>query len=158
MPYVNNQRKKPDAPLVRKKRRLSFNRGETSTFDAPQHTPGVKHTIEGFSPFSYTSRNNRRLLTLEERQAAAGPLRRSTANEQELTARQANKAEKSAYEQKITNFRNTQAARARIKPIIDPEAGEAERRKKAARRRMRGRVGTILSDNSQPLGAKGTLG
>ena len=38
------------------------------------------------------------------------------------------------------------AARARIKPIADPEAGQAARRKRAARRRMRGRLGTLLSE------------
>lgn len=46
------------------------------------------------------------------------------------------------------------AARGRIKPMPDPEAGKAERRKSASRRRQRrgGRASTVLS------GAKETLG
>lgn len=37
-------------------------------------------------------------------------------------------------------------ARSRIKPIADPEAGQSERRRRAARRRMKGRLGTMLSE------------
>ena len=39
-----------------------------------------------------------------------------------------------------------------IKPIADPEAGDAERRKKSARRRNQGRLGTLLSQPSETLG------
>ena len=35
--------------------------------------------------------------------------------------------------------------RAKIKPIADPEEGKAKRRKTAARRRQRGRLGTMLT-------------
>lgn len=40
-------------------------------------------------------------------------------------------------------------ARKKIKPIADPDAEKSNRRKQSARRRMKGRLGTILS---QPLG------
>jgi hypothetical protein len=43
-------------------------------------------------------------------------------------------------------FELKQEARKRIQPIVDPEAGRSERRRKAARRRMRGRLGTLLSE------------
>ena len=43
-------------------------------------------------------------------------------------------------------FEKKQRARKRIKPIADPEAGQSERRRRAARRRMKGRLGTMLSE------------
>ena len=43
------------------------------------------------------------------------------------------------------------AARAKIKPIADPDQEQTIERKRAARRRMRGRLGTLLSE-------RGTLG
>lgn len=42
--------------------------------------------------------------------------------------------------------RQKMTARSRIASIADPEAGQAERRRKASRRRMRGRLGTMLSE------------
>ena len=39
-----------------------------------------------------------------------------------------------------------QAERKKITPIADPLAGVSERRRKAARQRMRGRLGTMLSE------------
>jgi hypothetical protein len=56
-----------------------------------------------------------------------------------------------------TQYTAADEARSRLRTIADPEAGKAEQRKRAARRRMRGRMGTILSPQST-LGAKGKLG
>jgi len=42
-------------------------------------------------------------------------------------------------------------ARSKIKAIPNPEEGQSERRRSAARRRKKGRIGTILS-NSETLG------
>ena len=52
---------------------------------------------------------------------------------------------------KITGARKEQyrlidEARAKIKPIADFDAEKSERRKKAAKRRMGGRLGTILTE------------
>lgn len=43
-------------------------------------------------------------------------------------------------------FQMKQAARARITPIADPLSGVSDRRRRAARQRMRGRLGTMLSE------------
>ena len=63
------------------------------------------------------------------------------------------KKRKSAREASETK-RATAAARARIKPIPDPEAEKAARRKTAGRRRAKrgGRASTILSGSEDTLG------
>ena len=54
--------------------------------------------------------------------------------------------------EKLKDFKMLQEARSRIKPLEDPEAQKAILRKQAARRKLRGRLGTILSDNTETLG------
>lgn len=66
-----------------------------------------------------------------------------------------------AAEQQLADFSAKQQARSRLRTIADPEAGETQRRKKAARRRMRGRMGTILSQgksDTTTLGGTSKLG
>ena len=71
-----------------------------------------------------------------------------------------NREEKQKYKDTQSVWAAEDKARAKIRPIIDPDANVATRRRKAARRKTQGRMGTILSQGqgTQRLGSKGTLG
>jgi hypothetical protein len=72
-----------------------------------------------------------------------------------LKAHSFNEEQKDKYDLTMTTRTAEDKARAGLKPVADPDAERASRRKKAARGRMRGRAGTILTDS---LGARGKLG
>jgi len=103
----------------------------------PSATPGIPHVIEGqgnlMNPAVYRSGRN------TTQQDTEGP---------GLGA----KIQQYQDQVKLKDFTALQAARSRIKPLEDPEAQKAILRKQAARRKLRGRLGTILSDNTETLG------
>ena len=52
----------------------------------------------------------------------------------------------------IKGYEKEDIARSKIKPIKDPEGDKTEARKTAARRKRKGRVGTLLSQGRETLG------
>jgi len=118
-------------------------------YQAPSVIPGIKHLIEGAPPpKEYTVTPGGRTITSKGGDIQQYKINRYTDAQGRDTSPKELSAQ-SALENKA--FAAKQEARKRIQPIADPAAGEAERRKKAARRRMRGRLGTLLS-NRESLG------
>ena len=101
--------------------------------------PGIPHFIEGMPQFSSIKRPHRSVentftgFTTKQSQESGG---RDRATYREDTA----------VSTAMKKFNLRQQARSRITPIADPEAGKQERRRSAARKRMRGRLGTLLSN------------
>jgi hypothetical protein len=91
----------------------------------PESTPGVPHTVEGYNPEPYIQRRRGRV-------AGDKPGLADTIH---------------AFQQYQGNkdFKRKQSARARIKPIIDPDEGKSKRRRAAAKRQQGGRLGTMLT-------------
>jgi hypothetical protein len=114
-------------PVTKKKRNI---------YKPPSLIPGIPHFIEGMptsemgSPITldYTQHADRHGERIQNAQRLANALRSK------------------AFKRETKAFELKQQARKRIQPIADPESGRSERRRKAARRRMRGRLGTLLSE------------
>jgi hypothetical protein len=113
-------------------------------FEPASVIPGVKHFIEGMPQYSrsYTqtrpSQLSQSFMSPQAREMSGGSARVKE-------SRTGIKEDKSVADA-MTQFNLRQAARSRITPIADPEAGKQERRRTAARKRMRGRLGTLLSN------------
>jgi hypothetical protein len=155
------------SPLQRKRKRVGTGRGQTTRgqkaldygpkLSTIKTSPGRTHkglplTVEGREPITQqriSFPNARSGKENEDTRPGLGGM---------LQAWGFNKKEKEKYDLAMATRTAEDTARSKLKPVVDPEAGEAARRKKAARRRMRGRAGTILSDNTQSLGVKGTVG
>ena len=140
------------APIVRKKPKK-----KTTTYQAPSVIPGIRHIVEGMPKMTKTTKSYtgsgftgvdpKRGISPRDVYEESGSIH-TGAN---LGVQSENKASKSKYDAQVKRFQMVQAARSRIKPIADPEAGQADRRRTAARRRMRGRLGTLLTER-QTLG------
>ncbi|MGI9571677.1 MAG: hypothetical protein ACR2PH_18505 [Desulfobulbia bacterium] len=117
-------------------------------FITKSHIPGIPHQIEGAPSIPDQTVG----LSMQERNAAGIYSERPGDNMNRSKAVQESAQAVKAAQQETGRFTALQAARARIKPLEDPEAQKATRRKEAARRKLRGRLGTILSDNAETLG------
>jgi hypothetical protein len=154
------------APLQKRRRRIP--RLKTETVSESRTRPvfaGIPHTVEGRSNISQKRRSGGYRMPLKSDYGPSigmGPSQfkkdRDKAYATIASNKRFNKAEAAKFAGITAQRKAEDAARARIKPIADPESQEAARKKKASRRRMRGRMGTILTDKTQSLGAKGTLG
>ena len=158
------------APLQRKKRRSSDKNAGISYKDYPRkvndltpqtrvvRTAGPKpgHIMEGRKPIQQLQRTRPGMLTGRDMTAQEGrnpnPIMAAMTRAQD---KEYNKQQRDTFRLTQTRWKAQDEARARIKPIADPEAGKAGRRRKAARRRMRGRMGTILTEK---LGSRETIG
>jgi hypothetical protein len=136
------------APLVRKKKGRGYGKNKVDpnfnphnygrgsiikpakklTHKAPEHIPGIPHTVEGYSGTSVTlpalsssgEYDTSRVLKTKDRGSLVSGIMRYGALKK--------------YEAGVKAFTEKQKARKRIKPIADPEAGQSERRRRAARR------------------------
>ena len=131
-PYTSTQNQLV-SPLVRKPKRKA-----------------TSHRVEGRNPLAVLTRPNAGDFYDTRRGDLLGGDNRD--NLRMDPGYQKYQAAKSEYDEGIAQGKQDKkdyaledAARARIKPIADPDAGKAEKRKRAARLRMRGRLGTMLS-------------
>ena len=101
-------------------------------------TPGIQHIVEGYDPAEYQTYEG-----YKKPRGKPDDSRPYTQAEQfaRLDTRRHNKGEAARERQ----FFSLQDARKRIKPIADPDAEKANLRRQSSRRRMRGRLGTLLS-------------
>lgn len=136
------------APLVSKQ--PSVKREPPRTYTLPEHTPGVQHTVEGFTPPTWKSK------PIGYLGVSYGPKIDYQEYLQQTAERREVRLHNARSDQAIKDFEKKQAARARIKPILDPDAKQYEAERRAARRRMRGRMGTMLSQR-ETLGVGGIL-
>lgn len=140
-------------PIVRKKKQKPYKNPVTqstvATYQPASVIPGIRHIIEG--------REN--VSQLKQSGSAGNPVgfigahdmtTMSYAEQQAIKERQRanptfNKNQEDTYKATLARYALEDAARGRIRPIADPEATKDAERKKAARKRMRGRLGTMLS-------------
>jgi len=133
------------APLVRK------NKGKSRTTTTSQSAytpasvkPGIRHVIEGRDNLTLnkTTTPGRKVLGQAYKNAAPdyhyGPTR-TKSNQGEVDAA-------------LKGYKLEDEARSRLRTIPDADAARTAERKKAARRRMRGRLGTMLSGQRETLG------
>jgi hypothetical protein len=106
---------------------------KTVTLGVPQQIPGVPHTVEGYTPPTYNQPQN------------FGSMPSPQDDPQRWQQRRRNLGEKTIAIKKDKAFKKKQAARARLKPIISPDEGVSNRRRAAAKRQQKGRLGTMLS-------------
>lgn len=146
MPSAKNY--DPTAPLQRKgrsRKKLGLSTtGGGSAYASKEVIPGIKHVVEGRDDLSYSGVES---ATMRYHGSGKNP------NEEQpgrvtVTTKKGKKAQKAnkAIDKQIAGFGLEDAARARIRTIADPEALKTVERKKAARRRMAGRLGTLLSE------------
>ena len=133
------------APLINKPKK------RTTTWRPPSLGGGIPHTVEGFSEISktVTSIPRRGDLMGGDNSDNVDMFFRGMGTDRHEVGR-----ESKAYDAEIARYERFQEARKRIKPSIAPEDNVHERRRTAARRRMRGRLGTLLSQR-ETLGATG---
>ena len=117
MPRTTRHESAVGSPLVGKPIRKK--KGTKTPFEPASVIPGVKHFIEGQPKVSSAT-------------IPGSPWAQRLAD--------------IGIGHRIDRFDQQQKARQRITPIADPEAGKQERRRTAARKRMRGRLGTLLSN------------
>lgn len=129
-------------PLVRKPKR-----GKTKTnqlaYQPDSVKPGIRHVIEG--------RDN---LYLREKTSRMRVLGESRKNAQD-SGRMVNvttKSNRDEVDSALKGYKLEDEARSRLRTIPDADAARTAERKKAARRRMRGRLGTMLSGQRETLG------
>jgi len=139
-----NLRDTQGIPLIRRPRRGRSR--TTASYSPGSIIPGRQHQIEGRENVSLRQRDNPRVDRDLRSNASGGfinPL--DAANREHRNIAGQNKAAAADYKSTLAGFSLEDAARRRIKPVLDPEEGKTERRRSAARRRMRGRLGTLLS-------------
>ena len=109
---------------------------------------GIEHKIEGRTNLNYKPVTTNLMPVMGAvGQEGTG---RYTAEVYDKAGKKAIKANKKTKEE-IKGFGLIDEARARIRSIADPADAVVRERKKAARRRMRGRLGTVLT-NRETLG------
>ena len=129
-------------PLVRKPKR-----GKTKTnqlaYQPDSVKPGIRHVIEGRDDLYLTktkSREKRTGCRVGKIDGIPGQMiTRTTSNKDEVDSA-------------LKGYKLEDEARSRLRTIPDADAARTAERKKAARRRMRGRLGTMLSGQRETLG------
>lgn len=143
-------------PLIRKppKKRV------IKTWRPPEFIKGIKHVVEGFG------RLKQREMTLGEAKNIQGPIggppewgaqrrQQQQRNESQpfarptlaemLPIRQYNAKQEQQFEFGISKYEKMQARRKKIPSLPDPDSRALQRRQKQARKRMRGVLGTMLT-------------
>jgi len=105
--------------------------------------PGIPHVIEGAPKFSSVITQSETKRDMSYLSGGAQDMLKLQGRYDDVAYQ---KKEDPSVKAALDVFQRKQKARQRIAPIADPEAGQAERRRRAARRRMRGRLGTMLSE------------
>jgi hypothetical protein len=145
-----------DAPLVRKppKKRV------TKSWRPPDHIKGIRHVVEGYG------RIKQREMSLGEVKKTASPLsgppewgapRRQQMERNQPKAfvrptlaeimpiRQYNERQEQQFEAGISKYEKMQKRRKKIPSLPDPDTANLRRRQTQARKRMRGVLGTLLT-------------
>jgi hypothetical protein len=105
---------------------------------------GVEHHVEGRSNLAYKPVTSRQVRIAGESYKNAGDHMRikDIPDKEGRIAIKENKKTK----REVKGFKLEDEIRAQLKPVADPDAIAQRERKRAARRRMRGRLGTLLSE------------
>ena len=137
------------APIQRKKKVI---REAGPAYNPKEHVKGVQPYVEGRSNLKYKEVTANRMPVLGQNPgkdgSASGWTYRDVVNKEGKKARQHNKG----IDQQIAQFGLIDEARAKLRTIVDPQETALNERKRAARRRMRGRLGTMLSGQGETLG------
>jgi len=132
-------------PLVR----IAPQKRKVRGWRAPDYIPGIEHIVEGYTgidQFAYASSGQQGVLDISKLTGL---------NKKEKAF---NKAQLGAFNAYSSQFQKAQARRALIPSLPDPDAMQVELRKKEARKRMRGRLGTLLTQSDPGAKKKQTLG
>ena len=128
MPTNRHDKPRVGEPLV--KRPVT----KRTRFQPQSVIPGIPHMIEGMPQFS-------KVETRTRPSAGQAVLRGDRPGE----AAGYSYMEDKGIKRQMQQFRQRQKARQSVVSIQDPMQGVQERRRAAARKRMRGRLGTLLS-------------
>ena len=140
---LKNTRGLPDrAPLIRRPVKNKVKK----KYEPAQVKSGVKHVIEGRENVTRNERSGGQGAFIGPRdRAEMSYADRTKHNDDRWANARYNKESKDKYKDTMATFALEDAARARIRSVADPDAADSAERKRAARRRMRGRTGTLLS-------------
>lgn len=123
-----------------------------SAYTTPEYIPGIKHVVEGRSDLVHKT------AAVDYEKSGMARDARGYKPSKEYGISRKSKADKRAagaynagVDEQIKGFGLEDEARSRIRTIADPEEVKLRERKRAARRRMRGRLGTLLTER-QTLG------
>jgi hypothetical protein len=135
------------APIQRKKKVI---REAGPAYNPKEHVKGVQHYVEGRSNLKYKEVTAQPMRIAGESRKNAMDDGRYTyrINKEGKKAKQYNKG----IDKQIAQFGLIDEARAKLRTIVDPQETALNERKRAARRRMRGRLGTMLSGQGETLG------
>lgn len=115
------------------------------TFEPPQFIPGIKHVVEGFSNIKQQER------VRLEKGPAPGTYNPDRVDPERMertrwaTDKKFNKKSRQRYDEAVADFKRRQELRMKIPSLPDSEALQLGAQREAARRRMRGYTGTLLS-------------
>lgn len=137
------------APIQRKNKKKVIRAGGPA-YSATSVLPGVQHFVEGRSNLNYKQVEANRMRVLGESRKNAG----DSGRYRDIIGKKGRKAQKynKGIDQQIAQFGLIDEARSKLRTIADPEETKSLERKRAARRRMRGRLGTMLSGEKETLG------
>ena len=137
------------APNQRKKKVI---KKAGPAYNPKEHVKGVQHYVEGRSHLKYKEVTANRMPVLGQNPgkdgSASGWTYRDVKDKDSRRAAAYNKG----IDKQIAQFGLIDEARAKLRTIVDPQETALNERKRAARRRMRGRLGTMLSGQGETLG------
>ena len=155
----SNGRTRPQEDSVRVRRGAYYGEGTATAattknaYTPKSCIPGVRHVIEGRTDLQYKLPGRSYELSGMARDAKGyTPSKEYRVSRKSKMEGRAAKRENAAVDEQIKGFGLIDQARSRLRTIPDADAAETEERKKAARRRMRGRFGTMLSGQRETLG------
>ena len=132
-----------------KKKKPRMQQAGGKAYNPKEHVKGVEHYVEG--------RSNLQYKPVYTRASQYRGSHRTTFREPDLVEYPADKRSRknAAYnkgiDKQIAQFGLIDEARAKLRTIVDPQETALNERKRAARRRMRGRLGTMLSGQRETL-------
>ena len=119
-----------------------------SAYTSPEHIAGIKHVVEGRDLYYEKPETERvRKIASGKKDIGATPILQTEYTKEGKESLASNKELK----QKIKGFAAEDEARSKLRAVADPDEVAKTERKRIARRRMRGRLGTLLSER-QTLG------
>ena len=137
------------APIQRKNKKKVI-RAAGPAYNPKSVLPGIRHVVEGRSNLNYRQVEANRMRVLGESRKNAGDSGRQV----DVIGKKGRRAQEynKGIDKQIAQFGLIDDARSKLRTIADPEETQSIERKRAARRRMRGRLGTMLSGDKETLG------